>query len=129
MRPKGPEELGALARQARIAIGISQTELGHLIGASRYWVASFEKGNPGAELGRVMAALNALGIGLSVEAQAPAPARTVVIGGRTFELPAIMQRAAEALNAAREAAAGSVARESSAGQTGRKPPQVTGRRQ
>jgi transcriptional regulator with XRE-family HTH domain len=114
MRPNAPEDLGAVARQARIALGMSQTELGSLIGASRYWVASFEKGNPGAELGRVMAALKALGIGLQVEADSPVPTRTVVIGGRTFELPAIMQRAAEALNAAREAAASSAAREAAA---------------
>ncbi len=125
MKPNSPEDLGAVARMARIALGMSQTELGKLIGASRYWVASFEKGNPGAELGRVMAALSALGIGLSVEAESPTPSRTVVIGGRTFELPAIVQRAAEALNAAREAAASSVAREASAGQPGRRP-RVTG---
>jgi transcriptional regulator with XRE-family HTH domain len=114
MRPRAPEDLGAVARQARIALGMSQTELGAQIGASRYWVASFEKGNPGAELGRVMAALNALGMGLSVEADSPTPSRTVVLGGRTFELPAIVQRAAEALAAAREAAAASVAREAAA---------------
>jgi hypothetical protein len=40
----------------------------------------------------------------------------VVIGGRTFELPAIVQRAAEALAAAREAAANSAAREAAAQQ-------------
>jgi transcriptional regulator with XRE-family HTH domain len=127
MKPNSPEDLGAVARLARIELGMSQTQLGDMIGASRYWVASFEKGNPGAELGRVMAALSALGIGLSVEAQGPQPTRTVVIGGRTFELPAIMQRAAEALTAAREAAANSAAREASAGQQGR-PPRVTGGR-
>jgi transcriptional regulator with XRE-family HTH domain len=128
MRPKAPEDLGAVARQARIALGLSQTELGAQIGASRYWVASFEKGNPGAELGRVMAVLSALGIGLSVEADSPTPTRTVVIGGRTFELPAIVQRAAEALAAAREAAAQGAAREASAGQQGRSQRAAGGRR-
>jgi transcriptional regulator with XRE-family HTH domain len=128
MRPKAPEDLGAVARQARIALGLSQTELGAQIGASRYWVASFEKGNPGAELGRVMAVLSALGIGLQVEADSPTPTRTVVIGGRTFELPAIVQRAAEALAAAREAAAQGAAREASAGQQGRSQRAAGGRR-
>jgi DNA-binding XRE family transcriptional regulator len=57
--------IGSLVRQARTTAGLSQTELGHRIGASRFWVAQFEKGKPGAELGLAIKALEA--VGLSVE--------------------------------------------------------------
>jgi len=54
--------VGALVREARIAAGLSQTDLGQRIGASRFWVAQFEKGKPSAELGLALKAVQALGL-------------------------------------------------------------------
>jgi DNA-binding XRE family transcriptional regulator len=62
-----PVTVGAMVREARQATGISQIELGQRIGASRFWVAQFEKGKPSAELGLALKALHAVGLGLVVE--------------------------------------------------------------
>ena len=59
--------VGALARQARVTAGLSQTELGRRIGASRFWVAQFEKGKPSAELGLALRAMHALGLTVHIE--------------------------------------------------------------
>jgi DNA-binding XRE family transcriptional regulator len=59
--------VGALARQARVTAGLSQTELGQRIGASRFWVAQFEKGKPSAELGLALRAMHALGLTVRIE--------------------------------------------------------------
>jgi HTH-type transcriptional regulator / antitoxin HipB len=59
--------VGALVRQARLMAGLSQTDLGQRIGASRFWVAQFEKGKPGAELGLALKAMHALGLTVLIE--------------------------------------------------------------
>ena|SRR5437762_11738 len=64
-----PAAVGALVRAARTAAGLSQSELGKRIGASRFWVAQFEKGKPGAELGLALKALHALGLDVRVESR------------------------------------------------------------
>jgi DNA-binding XRE family transcriptional regulator len=58
--------VGALVRQARLAAGLSQTDLGHSIGASRFWVAQFERGKPSAELGLALKAMHALGLAVLI---------------------------------------------------------------
>jgi DNA-binding XRE family transcriptional regulator len=59
--------VGALVRQARLTAGLSQTDLGRRIGASRFWVAQFEKGKPSAELGLALKAMQALGLTVLIE--------------------------------------------------------------
>lgn len=59
--------VGALVRQARTAAGITQTQLAQRIGASRFWVAAFEKGKPSAELGLALKAIHALGLTMHIE--------------------------------------------------------------
>jgi HTH-type transcriptional regulator / antitoxin HipB len=66
-KPATPAIVGALVRDARLAAGLSQSELGKRIGASRFWVAQFETGKPGAELGLALKALDALDLDLHVE--------------------------------------------------------------
>lgn len=76
MRVFNPTDLGALAREARGRAGWTQHELGRRVGASRFWVADFERGKPGVELRLVFRALQALGLAVIVEpavAQAAAP--------------------------------------------------------
>jgi HTH-type transcriptional regulator / antitoxin HipB len=59
--------VGAVVRRARLAAGLSQTDLGRRIGASRFWVAQFEKGKPSAEIGLALQALHALGLVIRIE--------------------------------------------------------------
>lgn len=58
--------VGTLVRETRVAAGLTQSQLAERIGASRFWVAQFEKGKPGAELGLAIRAINALGLSLHV---------------------------------------------------------------
>lgn len=67
MRFLTPKDLGALARDARIGAGMTQAQLGEKIGASRFWVAEFERGKSRAELGLTLKALRALELVLTVE--------------------------------------------------------------
>ena len=69
MRFLTPKDLGALVRDERLRHGLSQTQLGEQIGASRFWVAEFERGKNGAELGLTLKALRALELVLTVESK------------------------------------------------------------
>ncbi len=60
--------LGALVRQTREGANLTQTQLAERIGASRFWVAAFEKGKPSAELGLALKAVQALGLTILIEA-------------------------------------------------------------
>lgn len=64
--PLNPAVIGALARDAREAAGLTQTQLAERIGASRFWVAAFEKGKPTAELGLALKAIHALGLSMRI---------------------------------------------------------------
>ena len=56
-------QLGAAIRAARIRAGLTQQELANRSGASRRWWSMVEKGeNPGVELGKILAALQVLGL-------------------------------------------------------------------
>jgi len=61
--------MGALVREARLDFGMTQAELGAKIGASRFWVAEFERGKTRAELGLALKALRALRLVLTIEAR------------------------------------------------------------
>ncbi len=65
--------IGALVRDTRMAAGLTQTELANRIGASRFWVAEFERGKPSAELGLALKALHALGLAVQIEPTSAAP--------------------------------------------------------
>jgi DNA-binding XRE family transcriptional regulator len=69
MRLINPKDLGALVREARTGNGMTQAQLGAKIGASRFWVAAFERGKSGAELGLALKAMRALKLVLTVEAE------------------------------------------------------------
>lgn len=67
MRMQSPTEIGSLVRATRLEGGLTQSQLGAKIGASRFWVAEFERGKPRAELGLALKALRALGLVLTIE--------------------------------------------------------------
>lgn len=64
---RSPTEIGSLVRATRLEGGLTQSQLGAKIGASRFWVAEFERGKPRAELGLALKALRALGLVLTIE--------------------------------------------------------------
>ena len=57
-----PEELGQAVRAARKDQGLSQMELAHRSGCSQRFVSEFERGKPGAEVGKALRLINALGL-------------------------------------------------------------------
>lgn len=59
-----PSDLGALIRDRRRVLGLDQAELAGRIGVSRLWINQIEKGKPGASLGLVLRALDAVGANL-----------------------------------------------------------------
>jgi HTH-type transcriptional regulator/antitoxin HipB len=85
VRLRTPGEVGAAIRARRRTLGWDQAELAERIGVSRLWVNQIEGGKPGAGLGLVLRAFNALGLTLSVvtpsepdaEIGTPAPAKAV----------------------------------------------------
>jgi HTH-type transcriptional regulator/antitoxin HipB len=75
-----PRELGQLVRDRRKQLGISQAQLAEMVGASRHWVIALERGNAGAELGLVLAALSA--VGLRIDARRPGATDAETAAGR-----------------------------------------------
>jgi HTH-type transcriptional regulator/antitoxin HipB len=88
-KPATPATIGALARDARLAAGLSQSELAQRIGASRFWVAQFENGKPGAELGLALKALDALGLAVHVEPREAARKRERTTANRSRQAPVL----------------------------------------
>ncbi len=77
MRVRTPNDIGALIRQRRHELGLSQIRLAERVGVSRQWVVEVERGKPRAELGLVLRALDVLDAPLRVEADAsPKPVRS-----------------------------------------------------
>lgn len=67
MHVRSAFEIGQVIRSRREARGMAQAALATAVGASRKWVVEAEAGKPTAEIGRVLRALAALGVVLSVE--------------------------------------------------------------
>ncbi len=81
---RNSRDFGALIRDRRRDLGLSQQALAEAIGASRWWVNEVERGKPRAELGLVLRALERLSVRLVAETQDESAAR---------ELDAIVRRA------------------------------------
>lgn len=60
-----PADIGALIRDRRRARQWDQADLARTIGVSRLWVNQVERGKPGASLGLVLRALDALDVPLT----------------------------------------------------------------
>jgi HTH-type transcriptional regulator / antitoxin HipB len=59
---RNPEQLGRLLRLRRLEKRLSQSALAERLGVERKWVIHLEAGNPKAEFGLVLKALDALGL-------------------------------------------------------------------
>jgi HTH-type transcriptional regulator/antitoxin HipB len=71
MRIRTPADLGALIRDHRIKLGLDQRSLAQKVGVSRQWIVEVEKGRPRAEIGLLLRTINALGILLATDEEAP----------------------------------------------------------
>ncbi|HEY3003123.1 MAG TPA: helix-turn-helix domain-containing protein [Kribbellaceae bacterium] len=60
-------DLGAAVRQARTEHHLTQAELAKRVGVSRDWVVRLERGHPRLEMQRVLDALEAVGVALTLD--------------------------------------------------------------
>ena len=75
MRIRTPTDLGALIRDRRIKLGLDQRSLAQKIGVSRQWLVQVEKGKPRAEIGLLLRTIDALGVHLMSQEEAPGKKR------------------------------------------------------
>lgn|GEM_PF-822024 len=66
MRISTLRQLRDLVRGTRLEQGLSQQAVADRAGVSRKWLSEFERGNPNAQLGLVLAVLEALQIYITV---------------------------------------------------------------
>ena len=64
-------DLGALIRDRRNKLGITQQELAEKAGVSRIWVVALEQGKPTAQIDLVLRTLRELGLLLRVDSEKP----------------------------------------------------------
>jgi len=75
------KDVGALVRDRRTELGLSQLQLAEKVGVSRVWLVQFEGGKPTAQLGLVLRTLRELKIPLRAELESPpSNARKIDLG-------------------------------------------------
>lgn len=70
--PRNPDQVGRAIRLKRQEKGLSQEALAKQVGVGRKWIMHLEAGNPKAELGLVLRALDALELQASLSEQGSA---------------------------------------------------------
>ena len=60
-------QFGQEIRRLRRANGITQAELAEAAGVSRRWLSRLERGHPGAEAGKIMMVVRALGLAVQLQ--------------------------------------------------------------
>ena len=73
MQIRNAREIGALVREHRLGLKLSQAGLAQRVGVSRLWVVLLEKGKSTAQLGLVLRTLDILGLSLEVGGKISAP--------------------------------------------------------
>lgn len=66
MRVRNPRELGALIRQARTDRGLSQAELGALVGVRQAKISDIERGQTGVRISLVLQIINTLKLTIDI---------------------------------------------------------------
>lgn len=67
---RAPKEIGALIRDRRSKLHLSQQDLARKVRVSRAWIIALEQGKPTVQLGLVRQTLRELGVPLHVGAEA-----------------------------------------------------------
>ena len=73
MQIRNAKEIGALVREHRSKLKLSQADLAVRVGVSRLWIVLLEKGKSTAQLGLVLRTLDILGITLEVGEKRSSP--------------------------------------------------------
>lgn len=73
MNVQAAKDLGALIRDRRHQLGLTQQKLAEKVGVSRVWVVALEQGKPSAQIDLVLRTLRELGLTLRVDVGRPAP--------------------------------------------------------
>lgn len=81
MRIREVEDFGAVARQRRRDLGLSQDALAKRAGVTRQWLVRFEQGNLDVSLSKVFAVMVELGLTLRTD---PSESRSRTIGMPSF---------------------------------------------
>lgn len=63
-------DLGAVAAERRVVLGLTQSALADQAGVTRDWLARFETGAPNVTVARVMRVYRVLGLDLVVQSEA-----------------------------------------------------------
>ena len=66
MHVRNSKEIGALVREHRLRLKLSQAQLANRIGVSRPWVVLLEQGKSTSQLGLVLRTLDVLGLSLEI---------------------------------------------------------------
>jgi HTH-type transcriptional regulator/antitoxin HipB len=85
MNIQASNDLGALIRDRRNKLGITQGALADKAGVSRAWIVALEQGKPSAQIDLVLRTLRELGLTLMVDLQLPASS------SRQIDLGAILK--------------------------------------
>lgn len=67
MKIVNAEQLGGLVRKHRKKLGVTQKELAMVCGTGLRFIVDLEKGKPTCQIGKVLQALQALGLELSFD--------------------------------------------------------------
>ena len=105
MRIREVEDFGAVARQRRRDLGLSQDVLAKRAGVTRQWLVRFEQGNPEVSLSKVFAVMVELGLTLRTD-RGESRSRTTDMPSFSFTIPRIelSQIGMDALRATLDAA-------------------------
>lgn len=76
-RVRSARDLGVVVRSERQAANLTQADLAERAGVTREWLVKFEKGAPGAQLGKALSVLNALHSKVTVEPEKRQPTTTL----------------------------------------------------
>jgi HTH-type transcriptional regulator / antitoxin HipB len=90
--PRNSEQLGRAVHLKRREMGLSQNALAAQLGVGRKWVMHLEAGNPKAELGLVLKALEALQLHASLREEAAPATEQPNRSGRLDEVFTRLQR-------------------------------------
>jgi len=105
MRIREVEDFGAVARQRRRDLGLSQDALAKRAGVTRQWLVRFEQGNPDVSLSKAFAVMIELGLTLRTD-PSESRSRTIDVPNFSFTIPKIelSQIGMDALRATLDAA-------------------------
>lgn len=71
MQIRTVKDLGAIIRDRRKKQGLDQADLAARVGVSRQWIVEVEKGKPRAEVSLILKTLDALGVMIDLDDDAP----------------------------------------------------------